>query len=145
MHQMAVVDWTNLLDILILMAKVSKSLPTTGGWEAGAMSSMLSPEAILDKLSAHIANAPKNDALAPRNENLIRWFQAFCGSVKRNVIYAQGKGLHPDPRFNSVNTAPGTAPDLSLPYASESTPSAIGGVNTGVLDEYFLNSFMGPP
>ena len=145
MHQMAIADWTNLLDILILMAKVSKSLPTTGGWEAGAMSSMLSPAAILDKLSAHIANASRSDALAPRNENLVQWFQAFCGSVKRNVIYAQGRGSHVDARFNSVNTAPGTAPDLPLPYASESNYAAIGELSTGVLDDSFLNSFMGPP
>jgi hypothetical protein len=145
MHQMAHVDWVNLLYILMLMAKVSKSLPTTGGWEAGAMSSMLSPETILDKLSAHIANAPHNDPLAPRNENLVRWFQSFCNSVKRNVIYGQEKRGHADARFNSANSGAGGAGDLALPYGREPTAATIGPPSAGVLDEDFLKGFMGPP
>ena len=37
LYQMAIVDWTNLLEILMLMAKVSKPLPSSVGWEAGAL------------------------------------------------------------------------------------------------------------
>ena len=109
------------------------------------MSSMLSPETILDKLSAHIANAPQGDALAPRNEGLVWWFQKFCDGVKRNVIYGHENRGHRDGRFNSVNSGQGGPTELSLPYGNEPASGAMGFFRTGVLEEGFLNSFLGGP
>jgi hypothetical protein len=136
MHQVAIVDWVNLLHILLLMVDVSKSLSNTGatGWEAGTVAHMLSPETILDKLCAHVSTAPANDALAPRNDNLVRWFQSFCNAIKRNLIHGQSNRPS-DSRFSSIN---------SLPYAAQTASQAFERTN-GVLDRDFLRRFMDQP
>ena len=136
MHQVAIVDWINLLHILLLMVDVSKSLSKTGatGWEAGAVAHMLSPETILDRLSAHISNASTNDPLAPSNDSLVRWFQSFCNAIKRNAIHGQ-PSRPSDSRFSSIN---------SLPYAAQPAPQPLENTN-GVLDREFLRSFMDQP
>lgn len=84
LHQMTIIDWTSFLEILLLMAKVSK--PSTSGWEAGALTSMLQPEAVLDSLYSHMASTPANDPLSLRHEGLMQRFQAICKGIKRHFL-----------------------------------------------------------
>ena len=141
MHQLAIVDWTNLLNILILMARVSISLSKAVGWEADTSSSMLPPEKILGTISAHMDNAPQGDALAPRNESLVRWFKSFCGSIKRSIELDQ---LDHDGNRRFANEVPyGASPQP--PYAN---PVSLGSIRTfrdGVLEQSFLDTFMKTP
>lgn len=85
LHQMALVDWVNLLEILVLMARVFKPLPSTGGWEAGALTSMLQPDLALDAICSHMMSAPANDTLSPRNEQLLQWLRSISEGIKRQI------------------------------------------------------------
>ena len=142
MYQMTTIDWTSLLSILLFMAKVAKHLPNTGGWEAGAAASVLSPVSILDRLCAHMASAPHNNRLAPRNENLPRWFRMFCEGVKAKVVPDHDKLGHADTNFDSVNSKSSSAANMSLPYNNSNSPNSFA--NPGVLDEAFLRGLMAP-
>ncbi|KAK6395217.1 hypothetical protein LTR65_000687 [Meristemomyces frigidus] len=92
LHQIAIVDWTNLLEVLVLMARVAKPLPSTVGWEAGALSSMLQPEAMLNAVCAHMASAPVGDPLNPRHEAQLQWFTDVCGSIKTRILHEHTQG-----------------------------------------------------
>ncbi|CZT22658.1 uncharacterized protein RCC_08363 [Ramularia collo-cygni] len=85
LHRIAIVDWTNFLEILLLMAKVSK--PSTGGWEAGALTSMLQPETVLDALCSHMASAPAKDPLSFRHEGLLQRFREVGEGIKRLFLH----------------------------------------------------------
>ncbi|KAK4902189.1 hypothetical protein LTR27_001092 [Elasticomyces elasticus] len=162
LHQVAIVDWTNFLEILILMARVSRPLPNAGGWEAGALSSMLQPEAILDALCAHMAAAPKNDPLTPRSEAQLRWFRGVCGSIKQRVLQERNSGAYPQRngsspydaslgmngqsvhgRFRPVNEA--YASELPLPqHSTQQAPGLFESFNLfggGLLDPDFWKNF----
>ncbi|CAK4034601.1 hypothetical protein AC578_9767 [Lecanosticta acicola] len=91
LHRISITDWTNLMEILVLMARVSKAPPTTGGWEAGALTSMLQPEAGLDALCSHMASAPANDTLSPRHEQLLQWLRNVSDSIKRRFLHETGE------------------------------------------------------
>lgn len=81
-HQICIVDWADLLHILVLMSRVFRPLPSAGGWEAGALTSMLQPDSTIDSVLAHTSAAP-DDPLTPRHEPLLRFFRNLCESVKR--------------------------------------------------------------
>ncbi|TKA82905.1 hypothetical protein B0A55_01164 [Friedmanniomyces simplex] len=167
LHQIAIVDWTNLLEILILMARVSKPLPNTGGWEAGALSSMLQPEAILDALHAHMAAALTGDPLAPRHEGQLQWFRGVCDNIKKRILQERTGGvgtllLHDSPyetvhslglngqsaqgRFRPVNEPYGS--ELPIPRQPEHQgPKAFDSFSLfdgGLLDDSFWNNFLAP-
>lgn len=84
LHQIAMTDWTNLLSILTMLSKVSKPSPNNSGWEAGALTSMLQPAAVLDALCGQMAS-PAVDSLTPRHEPLLQGFRAFCDRIKMDV------------------------------------------------------------
>lgn len=89
-HQISVVDWANLLEVLVLMSRVSRPLPSAGGWEAGALTSMLQPEMALDSVLSHMANASAADPLSPRHESLIHFFRNLCEAIKRGSAAGGG-------------------------------------------------------
>ena len=93
LHQVAIVEWTNLLEILVLMARVSRPLPHTAGWEAGALASMLQPDTIIDALCAHMNSAPAGDPLAPRHEVLLQWFRRVCDSIKKRILHERSTDI----------------------------------------------------
>ena len=151
LHQMSLVDWSNLLEILILMAKISKPLPNTGGWETGALSSMLQPDRVLDTICTHMASAPLGDPLAPRHEGLLQWFRAFCDSIKRRIIHDRGgyddntsRTLSLQAPFKPANDGVTPITELPLPYDSGSGYGSIALLRDGILDEAFLSHFMRP-
>lgn len=84
LHQIPITDWTNLLSILTMLSKVSKPLPNNAGWEAGALTSMLQPAAVLDALCGQMAS-PAVDPLTPRHELLLQGFRSFCERLKKDV------------------------------------------------------------
>lgn len=88
-HQICIVDWANLLEILVLMSRVFRPLPSAGGWEAGALTSMLQPEMAIDSIFSHMSAAP-SDSLKPRHEPLIHFFRNLCESVKRESAAGSG-------------------------------------------------------
>lgn len=134
LHQLAVVDWTNLLEILLLMAKVSK--PSTGGWEAGALTSMLMPEAVLDSLYSHMASPPSNDPLSSRHEGLLRQFQSICEGIKRRFLLDAG----PSGPVTAQADEPGG--HLETAYNSLEPPQfdAYSYFGNGILDPSFWTS-----
>ncbi|SMQ46861.1 unnamed protein product [Zymoseptoria tritici ST99CH_3D7] len=77
LHQMGVVAWADFLEILVVMAHVSKP-SQTAGWEAGAVSSMLQPDAILDSIYGLMASTPADDPLVLRSEALQRRLYDIC-------------------------------------------------------------------
>ena len=93
MHRLATVEWTHLLEILMLMAKISNSASDAGGWEAGALTSMLQPEAILDSLCAHMSKAPTDDPLAPRQDSQLHWLGSVCENIKQRLLRQPINGL----------------------------------------------------
>lgn len=122
LHQMSVVGWVGLLEILLLMAKVSK--PSTGGWEAGALTSMLQPEVMLDSLCSHMASTPSDDPLSLRHEGLVKRFRGVCESIKRHYLHDSDSSVTP-----------------STHQASFLDPLSCFG--NGVLDPSFWNSLSG--
>lgn len=92
LHHMAIVDWTNLLEILVIMARVARPLPSTVGWEAGALTSMLQPEVMLDSLVNHMASATAGDPMMPRHEAQVQWFRAVCKSIKKRILHERADG-----------------------------------------------------
>lgn len=92
LHRIPILDWSHLMEILVLMARVSKAPPTSGGWEAGALSSMLQPDAALDALCTHMASAPANDSLSPRHEELLQWLRHMSDGIKRRILHDIGVG-----------------------------------------------------
>lgn len=128
LHQISIVDWSNLLEILLLMARVSKPPPNTSSWEAGALTSMLQPEAMLDAIWNHANSAPPNDPLSPRHEALLRSLRGICDGVKRALAAAQQGS---DGRFRPESRS-GEGGILDFrPFGS------------GVLDSSFLTSLTG--
>ena len=141
LHQLAIVDWTDLLDILMLMARISTPLPSAEGWEAGALTSMLPPEDVLNSVCAHMASAPADDPLAPRNEDLIRWLRRFCESVKSRIV--RDRQDQSRPLNGSAIATSGEVPPL--PYGAEVKDGPVISMPDAVLDEAFLNNFMRLP
>ncbi|KAK1813666.1 hypothetical protein LTR12_011939 [Friedmanniomyces endolithicus] len=95
LHHLAILDWTNLLEILLLLSRISEApLPksTAGGWETGALASMLQPESILDALCAHMAAAPVREPLAPRHEGQLVWFRGVCEGIKKRILRERAGG-----------------------------------------------------
>lgn len=88
-HQICIVDWANLLEILVLMSRVFRPLPSAGGWEAGALTSMLQPEMAIDSIFSHTSAAPI-DPLIPRHEPLLHFFRNLCESIKRGSAAGNG-------------------------------------------------------
>ncbi|GAB7361147.1 hypothetical protein MBLNU230_g1181t1 [Neophaeotheca triangularis] len=97
LHHLAAVEWTNLLETLLLTARLSRPLPASHGWDSGAVASTLQPESTLDSVSAHMAAAPAADPLAPRDEPLLAWFRDLCESLKQRVRLERsgGEGFAP--------------------------------------------------
>ncbi|KAK5134983.1 hypothetical protein LTR08_005935 [Meristemomyces frigidus] len=161
MHQLAIVDWTDLLEILVSIARVARPTPNAVGWEAGALSSMLQPEATLDALYAHIASADIDDPLYPRHEVQLRWFKSFCENIKKHILYGRdngtGSGRNSDSQYGVVYSPPndGRQPKPgSLPYSSELPMPRVTDIaafaniydtsdklNNGVLDKGFWTNF----
>lgn len=92
LHRIAIPDWASLMEILALMARVSKAPPTAGGWEAGALTSMLQPEAAMDALCSHMASASSNDPLSPRHEQLLQWLRNMSQDIRRRVLLEPAAG-----------------------------------------------------
>ncbi|KAF2214922.1 hypothetical protein CERZMDRAFT_95302 [Cercospora zeae-maydis SCOH1-5] len=90
LHQMSSVDWANMLEILVLMSRVFRPLPTAGGWEAGALTSMLQRDHALESVITHMENAPQGDPLAPRHESLLLTFRNLCEAIKRGCAAGGG-------------------------------------------------------
>lgn len=90
LHRLPIIDWVHLLEVLLLMSRISRSPSSNMGWEAGALSSMLQPDTVLDAISAHMASAPKDDPLAPRHETQLTWFQGLCDNIKRQILSEKG-------------------------------------------------------
>lgn len=140
LHHIAIVDWTNLLEVLLFMAKVSK--PSTGGWEAGALTSMLQPEVVLDSLHSHMASTPHNDPLSSRHEGLLRRFRDNCEGIKRRFLFETGPA--------GVVTAQADEPSLNG-YSHQDSPAAVRShvydayshFGNGVLDPHFWSSLTG--
>jgi hypothetical protein len=87
LHQLAIVDWTNLIEVLGLMGRVFTPPTSTSGWEMGALASMLQPKHALAAMYSHMAAAPATDPLFPRNEALLSWL----GSINEGI---QGRTGH---------------------------------------------------
>lgn len=168
LHQVAIVDWTNLLEILVLMAQVATPLPSTVGWEAGALSSMLQPDAILDAIYVRMASAQTGDPLAPRHEVQLRWFRGVCEGIKKRILHERAhigtSALRNDnSQYETVHSlgqkeqSPGAQSRLANElYSSElpmlgltDVPESGNGYNPfrllddGVLNDGFWGSFMG--
>ncbi|KAK4508598.1 hypothetical protein PRZ48_002337 [Zasmidium cellare] len=125
LHQLGIVDWSNLVEILVLMARISRPLPNTSSWEAGALTSMLQPEVMLDAILNHANSTPPNDPLAPRHEALLQSLRRICDGVKRLLTTAQHGS---DGKFRAGE---GGTDDVFKSYGY------------GVLDPSFLNSLTG--
>lgn len=96
LHQLSIVDWTFLLEILLLMVRIAKPSQATttstvgggvggngGSWGAGALQEMLQPAAYLDALYNHMAKASANDPLEPRSEALLVWLGRIRDGLKQ--------------------------------------------------------------
>lgn len=166
LHQIAIVDWTNLLEILVLMARISRPLPQTAGWESGALTFMLQPDNLLDAIANHMASAPANNHLAPRDETLLQWFRGVCESVKRLILHERGAngtsastlrndesqydtvhslGQAAEARFRPVNGHSNLPPPASAVLDAETSGldfDAFDLFGGNVLDEAFWNSLM---
>ena len=166
LHQIAIVDWTNLLEVLVLMAQVAKPLPNAVGWEAGALSSMLQPEAMLDAICAHMASAPLGDNLNPRHEAQLQWLRGVCDDIKRRLASGAPAGLlrNDSSQYDAVHSLgqngaqadtggrfrPVNEPydsELPLPGMQEHPQTANGHgsfilFDNGVLDERFWVDFL---
>lgn len=129
LHRFSILDWSSLLEILILMARVAKPLPTAAGWEAGAITEMLRPGVFLDSLVSHMAAAPFNDPHSPRNESLIRLLRNASDDIKRRILFEGGTGQLDDGSFRAVNEQAGLR-----------TSSGIDFFGNGILDSGFWNS-----
>lgn len=146
LHQLAIVDWTNLLEVLVFMARVSRPLPSNSGWEAGALTSMLQPDITLDSIYALMASAPTNDPYAPRNEALLQGFRGICEGIKRHIVYDGRNGANPLPdlgaegRFRPVNYSDDYQRSRAHSYASEPRGldfDVFGSLSNGILDKDF--------
>ncbi|KAF2171967.1 hypothetical protein M409DRAFT_63492 [Zasmidium cellare ATCC 36951] len=126
LHQLPIVDWAHLLEILVLMARISKPLPNTSSWEAGALASMLQPDVVLDGLWNHANSAPSNDPLAPRHEALLQSLRRVCDGVKRILATGQSGS---EGKFRPAG-GEGEVVDVFKAYGY------------GVLDPTFLNSLI---
>lgn len=156
LHQLAIVDWVNLLDILILMARVFKPLSGTAGWEAGALSPMLQPEVLLDSICSHMAAAPSHDPLLPRHEPMIQWLRGICEGIKRRILHdngshdphARGEKMENDSQqlVRSENAGFQAVNEPSSHYKSGTgTLDAFNLFGNGVLDAKYLTSLTSRP
>ena len=171
LHLMALVDWTNLLEIISLMIRVSMQPTNTAGWEAGALNSMLQPESILDSICAHMAAAPTGDPLAPRHEALLKWMRGACDNIKRGITlgrdststtshrhsdsrYASVGGMTAGPaagksteadrgHFRPASESKFSTTELPLRYEADTGLSSLGAL--GVLEEGFWDTFTHAP
>lgn len=131
LHQIGIVDWSNLLEILVLMARVSKPSTNTSSWEAGALTSMLQPEAMLDAIWNHANSTPPNDPLSPRHEALLQSLRRVCDGVRRLLASTQQGS---DGRFRTgaeSRSGEGAIFDVFRSYGN------------GVLDPTFMKSLTG--
>lgn len=88
LHHAAILDWASLMENLVLMARIAKRSTLSGGWEAGALTSMLPCEQLLDSIYAHMSAAPHNDALSPRSEALLQHLARICEGIKRHILHS---------------------------------------------------------
>ncbi|KAK1810063.1 hypothetical protein LTR12_015578 [Friedmanniomyces endolithicus] len=171
LHHLAILDWTNLLEILVLLSRISSApLPrtTAGGWETGALASMFQPENILDALYAHMAAAPVGEPLAPRHEGQLVWFRRVCEGIKKRILreraggpgtmgrqeaaYGGVRGLEVNGqaaqqgRFRPVNEAFGVEVVVSRVAEEQGSKfdDAFSLFEGGLLDERFWNDFLAP-
>ncbi|KAK0289346.1 hypothetical protein LTR35_002543 [Friedmanniomyces endolithicus] len=171
LHHLAILDWTNLLEILVLLSRISSApLPKTnaGGWETGALASMLQPESILDVLCAHMDAAPVGEPLAPRHEGQLLWFRGVCEGIKKRILreraggavtmgrqeaaYGGVRGLEVNGqaaqqgRFRPVNEAFGVEVVGSRVAEEQGSKfdDAFSLFEGGLLDERFWNDFLAP-
>lgn len=138
LHHIAIVDWMNLLEILLLMVQVSKASTNGGGWEAGALTSMLQHEVVLDAICYHMSSVSPNDALSSRHAGLLNRFRGICDGIKRRFLSEVG----------SAGVVTAQADDVSgnrtAPAVDRSTKfDAYGLFENGVLDPMFWNGLMG--
>ncbi|KAK0313227.1 hypothetical protein LTR91_007645 [Friedmanniomyces endolithicus] len=169
LHHLAILDWTNLLEILLLLSRIAaKPLPKTpgagAGWEAGALSSMLQPESILDALCAHMAAAPLGEPLAPRCEGRLVWFRGVCKGIERRVLRERAgtvrgqeapfeslrvlgvNGQGAQGRFRPVNEAFGAEVPISTVPGHEGLNAfdSFSMYDGGLLDDRFWSDFLAP-
>ncbi|KAK0364086.1 hypothetical protein LTR91_019247 [Friedmanniomyces endolithicus] len=171
LHHLAILDWTNLLETLLLLSRISQApLPktTAGGWETGALSAMLQPKSILDALCAHMAAAPVGEPLAPRHEGLLVWFRGVCEGIKKRILReraggavtmgrqeaayggVRGLGINGQAaqqgRFRPVNEAFGSEAVGSKVAEEQGLKfdDAFSLFDGGLLDERFWNDFLAP-
>jgi len=81
-YQMAIIDWVSMLEILTTVARIAQSSLSSGNWEAGAISSMFQPHAVLDAVCAKMASAP----VIERNQEQLRWLEGLCDSIKKRML-----------------------------------------------------------
>nr|POE47775.1 hypothetical protein CFP56_01106 [Quercus suber] len=152
LHHLAILDYANLCDTLLLLLRISsRSFPSPtaatseGGWEAGAIASMLQPETIVAALLAHVDRAPATNDLTPRSAQNFARFRAVCDAVhQRLATEAHSPTLTSaaaDARFHGVgnfrpsnHVSPNPSAALSAPRALQ---PAIEEFPWGVLDEAF--------
>ncbi|QIX01937.1 hypothetical protein AMS68_007454 [Peltaster fructicola] len=167
LHHLAVVDWTNLLEVLILTTRLSSpqflssiSRVAGGGlgWESSALASMLQPDAVLDAVCAHMAAATDQSV---RHEGLLTWLRGTCDSIKRRMQHDRNgdesyfdavssldrarkssNAGHDEGRFRAVNAEPTPAVHRAPPTWSPRTDFSFdlfaGG---GLLDESFWAAY----
>lgn len=164
LHHIAIVDWTNLLEVLILttrlsspqfLASISKIAGGGLGWESSALASMLQPDAVLDAVCAHMAAAAGDRT--QRHEGLLSWLRGTCESIKLKMMHERNgdescfdtisnvdrlrkssSAGHEEGRFRAVNTDTRIPPSWS-PRAADFTFDLFGG--GGLLDESFWAAY----
>lgn len=162
LHQIAIVDWINLLEVMLLMARLTTRVPANGNWEAGAISSILQPDVILDRVYAHMASAPSEDILNPRDEVQLLWLQNVCETIKTRILGRDVVRQRADVQFDPVHSLGSNeiSPHLegrfrpvnepSLPPApqphkastNQGTSEVLGFSDHGILDEPIWKTFV---
>ncbi|KAK3672697.1 hypothetical protein LTR78_007509 [Recurvomyces mirabilis] len=125
-YQMAIIDWISLLEILTTVATIAQPSLSSGGWEVGAISSMLQPHAILDAVCARMASVTATE----RNQEQLSWFEGLCDNIKKRMLQEKYDGAGPFSNggvpFDAVrslgrngsSSSSGFRP-VNQPYASE--------------------------
>lgn len=72
-------------DVLV-MARSFKALPQASGREAGALTSMLSPEQVLEAICSHMASAGTDDPFSPGHELLLPALRRLCEGIRHRIL-----------------------------------------------------------
>lgn len=168
LYRIAIVDWVNLLEILLLMARLTTRLPSNVTWEAGAISSILQPDAILDRIYSHTTSASSEDFLNPRDEAQLLWLRNLCETIKTRILGCRERGrqrvglqfdpvhsldnrevsAHLEGRFRPVNEpysselSPPSASSPSRAHINPETSEFLGSSDHGVLEDPILKAFV---